>query len=382
MRPLGALLVVIGTTLGCTAPYTDVPSADPANVTNFLGGTVEPGRFARARAPRRFVFPADHGPHPEFRTEWWYVTGNLATSEDRHFGFQLTFFRFALGAASQERRSRWAADQLWMAHFTVTDSAAGTFHAAEKFQRQALELAGARAQPFRVWLDDWSLSSAGPELFPITLTARSDEVALQLELEAGKPLVLQGDGGLDLKGPEPGNASYYYSFTRLPAAGQVTVDGRGVDVTGSAWFDREWSTSVLGPDIRGWDWFALQLDDGTDLMVYRLRRRDSTASPFSNGILVDASGAVSQRFSATDFTLTPTQYWRSPQSGARYTVGWDLAIPAQQIALTLRPRLRHQELDLAVRYWEGAMLASGERAGAPLAGVGYLEMVGAGVAGD
>ncbi len=382
MRTLGPLLVVICATLGCTAPPTDVPSADPANVTNFLGGAVDTTRFARARAPRRFVFPADHGPHPEFRTEWWYVTGNLATSDDRHFGFQLTFFRFALDAASQERRSRWAADQLWMAHFTVTDSAAGTFHAAEKFQRQALGLAGAQAQPFRVWLDDWSLSSTGPGLFPISLTARSDEVVLQLELQAGKPLVLQGDAGLDPKGPEPGNASYYYSFTRLPAAGHVTVDGRGVDVAGSAWFDREWSTSVLGPDIRGWDWFALQLDDGTDLMVYRLRRRDSSASPFSNGILVDASGAVVQRLTATDFTLTPAQSWRSPQSGARYTVGWDLAIPAQQIALTLRPRLPNQELDLAVRYWEGAMLASGERAGAPLAGVGYTEMVGVGVAGD
>ena len=382
MRPLCLLLAVSGAMLGCTAPPTDAPSADSANVTNFLGGPADTSRFTRALAPRRFTFPADHGPHPEFRTEWWYITGNLVTPDARHFGFQLTFFRFALDTASPERPSRWATDQLWMAHFTVTNSAAGTFRAAEKFQRQALGLAGAQAQPFRVWLDDWSLRSAGPDLFPLSLTARSDAMALQLTLNAGKPLVLQGDAGLDPKGPEPGNASYYYSFTRLPAAGQVTVDGRSFAVAGSAWLDREWSTSVLGPDIQGWDWFALQLDDGTDLMVYRLRRRDLTASPFSNGILVDASGAVIQRLAAQDFTLTPTQYWRSRKSGARYAVGWDLAIPDQEIVLAVRPRIPNQELDLAVRYWEGAMLATGERAGAPLTGVGYTEMVGVGVAAD
>ncbi len=373
---LGVSCLAIGA--GCT----EVPSnsqdapAPTGNVTNFLAGDDDAGRFARASVPRQFDFPADHGAHPEFRTEWWYLTGNLNTAAGRHFGFQITFFRFALAAAAVARQSAWAADQLWMAHFTVTDTASGRFFADQKFERQALGLAGASLAPFRVWLADWQLASSGADFFPLQLSASNSDVALQLDLAAGKPLVLQGEAGLDAKGPEPGNASYYYSYTRLPAAGTLRVAGEAFAVTGNAWMDREWSTSVLGPELEGWDWFALQLDDGSDLMFYRLRRRDQTMSAFSTGVLVAANGTVTDRIQANDVSLTPTSQWLSPQTGVRYHLGWRLEIPSHDLDLDIRPRIPNQELDLAVRYWEGATVVEGTRSGSPVSGVGYTEIVG------
>jgi predicted secreted hydrolase len=365
---------------GCDPMPSDGVSEEAANqaanVTNFLGGEADTSRFARALAPRDFSFPLDHGPHPEFRTEWWYLTGNLATARDRHFGFQLTFFRFALPVDERERPSAWSTDQLWMAHFTVTDSEGGEFFADEKFERQALGLAGAQSEPFRVWLADWELASRGQSLFPLTLNARNDLVALTLDLNPGKPLVLQGEAGLDAKGPAPGNASYYYSFTRLPAAGVVQVRDESYPVSGTAWMDREWSTSVLGADLEGWDWFALQLDDGSDLMFYRLRRRDQTMSSFSNGVVVAADGTVTARITAEQVRLIPTAQWRSPRTGARYDRAWALDIPDLALKLSIQARIPEQELDLTVRYWEGAVVVEGTRSGSPVSGVGYTEIVG------
>ena len=172
-------------------------------------------------APRAFSFPADHGPHPDFRSEWWYFTGNLAAANGRHFGFQLTFFRVALSPDAAPRESAWATNQAWMAHFTLTDTEAGQFHSAERLGRGALGIAGAEASPFRVWVDDWQAASRAPtDAFPLRLSASDEDVAIELELSAMKPLVLQGEEGWDRKGPEPGNASYYYAYTRLAARGQ------------------------------------------------------------------------------------------------------------------------------------------------------------------
>ena len=223
------------------------------DVSGLLGSRPAPG-FARATAPRAFSFPADHGPHPDFRSEWWYFTGNLAAADGRHFGFQLTFFRVALAPDAAPRASAWATDQAWMAHFTLTDTESGRFHAAERLGRGALSITGAQASPFRVWVDDWqAMSRASTGLFPLRLSASHGDVAVELELSATKPLVLQGRQGWDRKGPEAGNASYYYAYTRLAAQGHVrTRDGRFA-VTGTAWMDREWSTSALGPDLVGWD---------------------------------------------------------------------------------------------------------------------------------
>ncbi|HEU4617482.1 MAG TPA: carotenoid 1,2-hydratase, partial [Gammaproteobacteria bacterium] len=258
---------------------------------DLLGGGADEGGFEKALVPRRFEFPADYGSHPTFRTEWWYFTGNLFASGGRHFGFELTFFRFALAPQAPASPSAWATNQVYMAHFAVTDTDSGRLLAEERLSRGALGLAGAEANPFKVWVEDWSARAADDGF---RLAANGSKIAIDLELDSVKPPVAQGDAGLDRKGPEPGNASYYYSLTRLDARGTVSVKGETAGVRGSAWMDREWSTSALSAEDEGWDWFALQLSDGRDVMYYRLRRKDGSASPFSGGSLVAADGS-SQR---------------------------------------------------------------------------------------
>jgi predicted secreted hydrolase len=336
--------------------------------------------FARATASRPFSFPADLGPHPEFRTEWWYYTGNLETAAGRHFGFQLTFFRTALappGARVAERASAWAASQLYLAHFAVTDTAGRRFHAWSRLGREALGLAGARPGPFRVWLEDWSAESAAPDGLPVRLRAAEGDVAIDLVLTSEKPVALQGDRGLSRKGPEPGNASYYYSRSRMSARGTVRAGGEPLPVTGLAWMDREWSTSALGADLVGWDWLALQLDDGRDVMVYRLRRRDGTADAYSAGALIASDGAT-RPLAAGDVTLDALAHWRSPRSRVRYPSRWRLVVPGAALALEITPRLADQELIVGTRYWEGAVRVEGTAAGRPIGGRGYVELVGYG----
>ncbi|WP_405228191.1 lipocalin-like domain-containing protein [Lentisalinibacter sediminis] len=384
-RHLALSIVLAGALLagGCDSSPTETAADDSSNVTTFLGSAEDDARFARADAPREFRFPEDHGAHPDYRTEWWYLTGNLETTPGRHFGFQMTFFRFGIDAAPPDRPSAWATDQLWMAHFAVTDTDAGEFHADEKFERQALGLAGAQRMPFRVWLDDWELASADDTgWFPLRLVADGDGFALDLAIDDGKPLVLQGEDGLDPKGPEAGNASYYYSFTRLPAEGRVRVGDTEHAVSGLVWFDREWSTSVLGPGVEGWNWFAIQLDDGYDLMYYRLRQTDGGTAPYSGGILVDPDGGVAARYGAAQARLEATGYWTSPETGIRYTVAWRLQVPHLGIDLAVTPRMPGQELDLSVRYWEGAITVDGERDGTRVSGVGYAEHAGVSARGE
>ena len=354
----------------------DEPSAPEASlsVAGALRATDDRG-YAKALAPRDFVFPADHGQHPDFRTEWWYFTGNLETRAGRRFGFQLTFFRSALAPTMPPRQSTWAARQAWLAHFTVSDVAGGQFHSFERWSRGAVGLAGARAVPFRVWLQDWSAAAAGGPVFPMRLHAAQGEVGIDLLLRQGKPPVLQGDRGLSRKSAEPGNASYYYSLTRMPAAGTVRVGGERLAVSGTAWMDREWSTSALGPDQVGWDWFSLQLSDGSELMLYRLRRRDGSADPASSGTVIGPGGAT-RRLGLNDFAIEPTGRWESPRSQARYPARWRLRVPSEQLDLTLTPLLADQELDVSFRYWEGAVEIEGTRAGRPIGGKGYVELTG------
>jgi predicted secreted hydrolase len=337
----------------------------------------------RATEPRSFRFPDDHGPHPAFRTEWWYFTGNVAADDGRELAYHLTFFRSALvdsatfaAAAAGEDRSRWRTRHAYMAHFAVSDIGSSRFHAAQRFARDAAGLAGARPLPFRVWLHDWAATAAHAgegSMFPLTLRAADGDVAIDLRLEAGKPPVLHGERGLSRKGAEPGNASYYYSLTRMPTTGTIRTGGRTYPVTGTSWLDREWSTSVLAADVEGWDWMSLQLDDGTELMVYRLRRHDGTASPFSAATLVDAAGG-SVHLEAGEFTMTPLRNWRSPAGGREYAVRWRVRVPAAALDLDVEAAFDSQELDLAVRYWEGAVRVRGTRGGRPLTGRGFLEM--------
>jgi predicted secreted hydrolase len=380
-RPgLGAALVglvaLAGLALWLAPPgaLRRAPSGPAPSVAEALsGGPVE--GFARATAPRPIEFPRDHGPHPEYRTEWWYYTGNLRAADGRDVGFQLTFFRSALSPDAPARTSAWAASQVYLAHFAVTDVRAGRFHAWSRAGRGALDLAGARAEPYRVWIDTWAAEAAGIASPSVRLRAAEDGVAIDLVLEPGKPPVLQGDAGLSRKGPEPGNASYYYSLTRMPARGTVELGGERLPVQGLAWMDHEWSTSALSPDLAGWDWFALQLDDGRDVMLYRLRRRDGGASPWSAGSVVEANGQA-RTLAADDVRVEALGRWTSSRTGATYPAGWRIAWPAGDLVLELAPRLPDQELDVGFRYWEGAVTLRGTARGRPVSGWGYVELVG------
>jgi predicted secreted hydrolase len=332
------------------------------------------GGFARATAPRPFVFPQDHGPHQDFATEWWYYTGNLDTAEGRHFGFQLTFFRFGLAPRLPERPSDWGAANIYMAHFALSDVAGQKFYAFDRFSRGAAGLAGAEADPFRVWLEDWRAEGLGGAL-PMRLGAAQGEVAIDLTLDGGKPVVLQGDRGLSQKSAEVGNASYYYSFTRMPSRGTIRVGGANYTVTGLSWMDREWSTSSLAQNLVGWDWFALQLSDGREVMYYHLRDKNGGADPFSSGTIVAANGAT-RRFARDEVTIEVLDTWISQRNGGRYPARWRMRVPSAAIDLTITPYLADQELPLATVYWEGASRIAGTADGQPVSGNGYVELTG------
>jgi predicted secreted hydrolase len=344
----------------------------PLALESVLGDSDTRG-YARARVVRPFRFPQDHGPHPAFRSEWWYFTGNLEDINGRRFGYQWTVFRFALQPEIGERASAWAARQVYMGHFTVTDVERTRFHSFERLTREALGLAGAQAAPFRVWIEDWSVatdeSSGGWRL-----QAAAPAAAIDLKLAPLKPVVLQGDRGLSRKSATPGNASYYYSVPRLATRGTLTLGGQVFQVHGSSWLDREWSTSALDADQAGWDWFGLQLADDTELMFYQLRRRDGGVDPHSGGSFVDAQGNP-QPLAADEVELTALETWDSPHGG-RYPARWRLRVASLALELEISPLLADQELDLSVRYWEGAVRITGRRAGQPVSGYGYAELTG------
>lgn len=368
----------------------DLPVTASLEVGELLGGADT--LHARAVAIPDLQFPQDHGPHPEFRTEWWYFTGNLTGDDGREFGYQLTFFRSALtdsaswlarlDDAADAARSPWRSRHAWMAHFAVSDIASETFHHGEQFARDAAGLAGAQASPFRVWLNDWhavddaAVAGGGTTGgFRTRLVAATGNVAIDLWVEGGKPMVLQGDRGLSQKGPEPGNASIYYAFTRMPTRGTVRIGEAEFRVTGNSWLDREWSTSALSPDLEGWDWLSLQFNDSTELMLYHLRREDGTAGEFSAGTFIQRDGSI-VRLTVDDFRMTPTRHWRSPDTGSTWPVGWRVEVPSLGITLDVNAAFAAQEMDVAVRYWEGSVRINGSRGGAPVTGRGYLEMTG------
>ena len=335
----------------------------------------QPGDYLRVEGPTELEFPADHGPHPDYQTEWWYYTGNLVAAEGEHFGYQLTLFRRALAppASRAERESAWAADQVYMGHFALTDVARGRFQAFERFARGAAGLAGAQASPYAVWLEDWRVEEVEPGVR--RLHAAQEDLALDLTLTDQKGPILQGERGYSPKGPEPGNASHYYSLTRLETSGTVQVGETGHQVGGLSWMDHEWSTSSLADDQVGWDWFSIQLDDGSELMVFQLRKEDGSIDPFSSGSFIDPSGDT-RHLGRDDFEIRVDDNWRSPHTGATYPSRWTLSAPALDLTLEIEPRLADQELTLSYAYWEGAVRIEGERAGQAVQGVGYVEMTG------
>ena len=358
----------------CTSPTA--PSADiqiPEVVD--LNEEIPPG-FAAADGSRPLTFPEDFGAHEDFRTEWWYYTGNLQTPEGRHFGFELTIFRvgFVPPAVDLPDDSAWYDRSAYFAHFAVSDIASERFHAFERYSRSGPGLAGAQANPYRVWIEDWSINETGPAVY--RLQASQEEIALNLTLTDEMGVVLHGENGYSRKGEDLTNASYYYSQPRLRAEGIVKVEGVQHQVTGLAWKDHEFSTSVLDEDQIGWDWFSLQFDDGSALMLFQLRERGGGTSASSSGTFV-AADDVSQPLQRSDFEITVLDEWRSPHTGGVYPSAWQLRLMDPDCALEVRPWMADQEIHFpTVTYWEGAVHFEGTCHGAPRRGNGYVELTG------
>ncbi len=362
------LFLLLPLIIGCQP--REATTTEKLSATRLLSAVDQLG-FARAEKPRDFIFPQDHGPHPAFRNEWWYFTGNLQDQSGRRFGYQVTFFRFALTPPTKQPSvSQWSNNPVWMAHAAITDSEAKRHLKQEKLVRAGPGLAGSEAQPFRVWVEDWRLQQ-GKAGFPWKIHINSETFSLDLDVEPTIGVVLQGDKGLSQKSAEPGNASYYYSYPRLESNGQIRINEKQYRVSGHSWFDREWGTSALSPEQTGWDWFSLQFNSGDNLMFYRLRNRQGKADPFSTGNWIDKAGKT-KRLSLDQIELTPLRWWKST-NGNHYPVEWEMRIKSENRLLNIKPILDEQEMDLSVRYWEGAVDIY-ER-GKPI-GSGYLEMTG------
>lgn len=357
------------------AAWSDDRGLERSELSALLNAESNVG-FAMAMEPRTFVFPRDHGPHPEFRNEWWYMTGNLDAADGRRFGFELTFFRFALAPKLPESGSAWRTNQVYVAHLALTDAGGQRFLVAERFSRGALGLAGARSSPLRVWIDDWEIAAADvdAETENWRLQASDDDFALSLELVAGKAPVLNGVNGLSQKSAEAGNASYYYSITRWQTDGQVRLGNDEFTVSGLSWLDREWSSSALASDQQGWDWFALQLSDGSELMFYRLRKTDGSQDVFSGGTWVPGDG-TSHHISGDRISISATKTWSSPEGGT-YPSSWEIRFPESGLTLEVVPVMDDQELFTTVRYWEGAVDVTGTRDDVEITGRGYVELTG------
>ena len=319
----------------------------------------------------KIQLPADHAPHPDHRIEWWYFTGNLTDENGDEFGYQLTFFRIGLNN-DQDNPSKLALRQIYASHFAIS-SLSGTpgYWSAEHVRRTGLGIAGGSAE--RIWVEEQSVAIDGSRFL---LAAAADGYELNMQLVAERPAVLHGDNGYSRKGGEESNASHYYSYTRLRSEGTIKWQGRPLKVKGTSWMDHEWGSSFLDKSSVGWDWFALQLSDGSDLMLFQIRPAKGGVSAFSTATLVDAKGKQA-KFETAQIELRPLRFWRSEVSQNSYPVEWELKIPGYQ--LNVVAKLDSQEFvgskdGLGISYWEGAVAARGSGVN----GQGYLEMTGYG----
>lgn len=343
----------------------------------------ETGGFRSVSGPCDFVFPRDHGAHPGYRTEWWYYTGNLSAADGSEFGFQLTFFRRQLTPSEARRRwpdpsSAWRTQQIYLAHAALTDIAGGRHLMAEKVSRDRLGLAGAvtDGEATRIFLHDWE-ARIGPDGHRLRMA--DPAFRLDLTLAPTKGPVAHGERGYSRKGDRREQASCYYSFPRLAARGRVSMGGEERAVTGTAWMDHEFSTAPLAKGITGWDWFSIQLDNGQDLMLFRLRRAGGELHPASSGTLIAPDGTA-RHLTGEDIRTRPIRRWTSPQTGATYPVAWEILLPAEGLVLRATAALDDQEMITAgstgVTYWEGSLAVTGRAGGDPVKGRGYLELTG------
>jgi predicted secreted hydrolase len=323
-----------------------------------------------------YEFPRDHFNHPDFQTEWWYYTGNLKSADGRRFGFELTFFRQAV-SRNPAKGAAWDVRDLYVAHLALSDLDGGKFYHAERTNRSGPGIAEANESLGRIWNGNWQILWHGGDQ---ELQAVDERFQLHLSLHSEKPPVIHGENGVSQKAGGPGRASHYISLTRLATSGAIDLGKKKMEVDGASWMDHEFFTGQLEPEQIGWDWLSLQLDDHTEVMLFRIRRRDGSIDPHSSGTYVDTEGKTTHLRSG-DFRLESVgEKWTSPHTGAAYPVHWSIAIPKLGIALEAKTPLAFQELTsktkLPPNYWEGAVVLAGTRYSRPLAGAGYLEMTG------
>ncbi|MBI5363981.1 MAG: carotenoid 1,2-hydratase [Planctomycetes bacterium] len=326
-------------------------------------------------APVELVFPRDHGAHDDYQTEWWYATGELASDDGARFGVQLTLFRQGLapgplppGASPLRAREGFAG------HLAIVDLATGRLALAERSRRGVPGLAEASSTTLDARLDGWTMRLDERGVLLLDAADRARGMKLALELTPEKPLVLHGEGGVSAKGGADGKASVYASWTRMRARGTLATEGREHRVEGAAWFDHEYGTTQLGAGVVGWDWFGLRLDDGRELMVYRLRRADGSAEPASGATLVAKDGS-SRSIPLSRFAFEARSTWTSPRTDAVYPSSWRVACPEEGLDLVITPRAQDCELDTrastGVVYWEGPVAVTGS-----VMGGGYAELTG------
>lgn len=333
--------------------------------------------WKQASGKRLWHFPRDHGAHRDYLTEWWYFTGNLVDAKKDKYGYQLTFFRRGIRRKTDTDDNPWDVKEIYLAHFALTDAKRNSFRFFEQISRNGPGLAGAKNDALDVWCLNWS---ARMERGKIYLDVLRGNIHLKLELSARKYPVLHGVNGLSKKGPLPGQASWYYSVSDLVTKGTLTTaEGIPVAVAGTSWFDQEFGSNQLGKDQAGWDWFALHLSDGREVMLYLMRKKDGTVEPVSSGTYIDVTGTA-RHLELAEIGLEVIGNWVSRHSGARYPSRWRITIPSAKLELIVSPIVADQELDTAastgVVYYEGAITGEGTSFGKPVTCDGYVELTG------
>lgn len=335
---------------------------------------LEDMKYKKAIEPRTFQFPNDFGSHPEYLTEWWYYTGNLLTEDGRHFGYQLTFFRRAISDELEiPNRSEWSTNQIYLAHFALTNTSEKQHYVFDNISRGAAGIAGTETEPlFSIWLKDWEVVQVDEHLFQ--MKAGTQDVEINLQLTDLKGIILNGNQGLSQKGGEVGNASYYFSQTRLKTSGMIRIDNVKYKVNGFSWMDHEFGTSTLGIEQVGWDWFSIQLDNETEIMLFQIRQKDGEISKFSSGTLIYPDGKT-ENLVKSDFKIVVLDTWRTSDQFT-YPNKWRITSDRLDLDLEINPLIDDQEMKLFFRYWEGAVQVNGTVNGEKVSGYGYVELTG------
>jgi predicted secreted hydrolase len=336
--------------------------------------------FRPALPGYQFKFPKDHAAHEDFRTEWWYYTGHLKTTEGKRFGYELTFFRNGVDSAdninADKIMSPWKLDNVYLAHFAVSDVSNKKFYYFQKLNRGGLGPAAARSDNYYIYNENWFVEQLGKNM---VLRAEAPGFSIHLNLENLKPEVIHGQNGVSQKAACKGCASHYYSLTRLKTDGVIYIDNKASLATGLSWMDHEFGSNQLTKEQVGWDWFSLQLSNNTEIMLYIMRNAQGGVDPNSSGTVIRSDGTTRHLFKG-DFKVTELKKWTSPASKGIYPIKWTIEVPSEGCKLTITPAFEQQELETSkttgVTYWEGASAADGIFAGKPVKGEAYVEMTG------